>query len=610
MQSSTKRQQALIRHIRRVKRRIKALEARKNSVSRFRPFVFFAGVALTFWLGWTPLIIAIALISVDMFVCSRIDKNILRHRLWNEIKTTQLARMNLDWEQIPEPEFQPSDDAHSFEIDLDITGSKSLHHLIDMTISREGSHRLRQWLLQTFPDPERISQRQEIIRELVSLSRFRDKLLLHFRLVSKDQLDGQKLLRWLQGQSPSEMFRLALPLASSLSALNITLFLGYHFGWIPGYWVLSFALYVGVNLWYQSALKRSFDNVMLLYDELDKFKTILRYLETYPYGKNTHLKGLCEPFTSKETLPSVRLRTVTLLVTAVGPRVNPVLALLLNAVIPWDIVVGFFIDRCKAQCLRLFPQWVEAWSELEALVSLANFAYLHPEYVFPDMLSADEHPETALFEANDMGHPLIPSDQKVCNDFSLQRMGEITLITGSNMAGKSTFLKTIGVNLCLAYTGGPVNAARFSTRLFRLFTCMQIHDSITGGLSLFYAEVKRLQTLLTLLHDDDSLPVLFLIDEIFKGTNSRERLIGSRAYIHHLSTQPGIGLIATHDLELGQLERQIATLQNYHFRDEVAEGKMIFDYKLHPGLCTTTNALKIMQMEGLPVESHPYRTGG
>jgi len=170
------------------------------------------------------------------------------------------------------------------------------------------------------------------------------------------------------------------------------------------------------------------------------------------------------------------------------------------------------------------------------------------------------------------------------------------------MAGKSTFLKTVGTNLCLAYAGGPVNAKSLRTQLFRVFTCMQIHDSITDGFSFFYAEVKRLKLLLTLLHDNGQLPVLYLIDEIFRGTNSRERLIGSRAYIRHLAQQAGVGLIATHDLELGQLEQQISSLTNFHFRDDVSAGKMHFDYILHAGICPTTNALKIMRREGLPVD--------
>jgi DNA mismatch repair ATPase MutS len=171
------------------------------------------------------------------------------------------------------------------------------------------------------------------------------------------------------------------------------------------------------------------------------------------------------------------------------------------------------------------------------------------------------------------------------------------------MAGKSTFLRTIGVNLCLAYAGATVNADRLETSLFRLFTCIKVSDSVQDGLSYFYAEVKRLQALLAAAKADDSLPVLFLIDEIFRGTNSRERLIGSRSYIRELAKGSSVGLVATHDLELIKLADEIEGVTNLHFREEVSNGRMVFDYRLRPGPCPTTNALTIMRLEGLPVES-------
>jgi len=191
---------------------------------------------------------------------------------------------------------------------------------------------------------------------------------------------------------------------------------------------------------------------------------------------------------------------------------------------------------------------------------------------------------------------------KVCNDFELDQHQRIVILTGSNMAGKSTFLRTVGVNLALAYAGAPVNAASMQTSLFRLFTCIKVSDSVQDGLSYFYAEVKRLQALLAATETDDGLPLLFLIDEIFRGTNSRERLIGSRSYIRELSQRRSMGLVATHDLELIKLADEIKGVTNYHFREEVSNGRMVFDYRLRPGPCPTTNALKIMRLEGLPVE--------
>src|SRR5579875_2914138 len=179
---------------------------------------------------------------------------------------------------------------------------------------------------------------------------------------------------------------------------------------------------------------------------------------------------------------------------------------------------------------------------------------------------------------------------------------DIDLITGSNMSGKSTFLRTVGINLRLAFAGGPVNASSFSTSLFRLFTCIKISDSVTENYSYFYAEVRRLKALLSAVDASNPLPLFFLIDEIFKGTNNRERRLGSEAYISALAGRDCLGIITTHDLDLVKLADKLPELKNYHFKEDIIDGRMVFDYLLRPGPSPTTNALKIMQMEGLPVE--------
>jgi len=279
-------------------------------------------------------------------------------------------------------------------------------------------------------------------------------------------------------------------------------------------------------------------------------------------------------------------------------RSNPILSLLLNLVLPWDIFFAFLADRFRHQIAQLLPAWLQTLQKLEGLISLANFAYLNPNYTFPEITP---HTKPVL-HAQALGHPMIPPDQKVCNDFTIQETGGMVIITGSNMAGKSTFVKTVGANLCLAYAGGPVNAQTLHTIPFRLFSCIRISDSIPDGYSYFYAEVKRLKELLGELKAESGWPLLYLIDEIFRGTNNRERLIGSRAYLHALVGQNGTGLLATHDLELANLAEQYPQVRNIHFRDHISDGKLVFDYTIRPGPCPTTNALKIMEMEGLPVE--------
>jgi DNA mismatch repair ATPase MutS len=198
-----------------------------------------------------------------------------------------------------------------------------------------------------------------------------------------------------------------------------------------------------------------------------------------------------------------------------------------------------------------------------------------------------------------LGHPLIAHEQRVCNDFTMDT-SKVTMLTGSNMSGKSSFLRTLGVNLVLANAGAVVTADSLQMSLFRIYTCIKVSDSLAEGYSYFYAEVRRLKALLDALEKPDLLPLFFLIDEIFKGTNNRERLLGSEAYIQALLGKHGTGAISTHDLELASLRG----LSNYHFADQVCDGQLTFDYKLQVGVSPSTNALRIMRLAGLPIRDN------
>jgi hypothetical protein len=384
--------------------------------------------------------------------------------------------------------------------------------------------------------------------------------------------------------------------------LNIALILLNWLGGSPPYWLFTVPVYIVLYFLNLDSVKHMFSEASFLDTELIKIHAILRFLETYPYHKNTHLAEACRPFEEAAQRPSRKIKKLRRVAGAVGLRMNPAMAILLNLFSPWDFYVASWLEKCKSELAEDFPIWLKTWSKLEAMISLANFVWLNPENTFPEITEIRSEVTKAQFSARQLGHPLLPFSEKVCNDFSLDSSGEMALITGSNMAGKSTFLKTLGVNLVLAYAGGPVSAAYLRTSLFRVFTSVKVTDSVTDGVSFFYAEVRRLKALLQALQEEHSYPVFFLIDEIFRGTNNRERFIGSRSYIRALAGQNGIGAISTHDLELTKLADENDRLRNYHFREEISDGKMVFDYKLRPGPCPTTNALVIMQMEGLPVE--------
>ncbi len=598
------RQRAIEQQIERLERRLVPLQHLSNRVSWLRVGVFIAGIAGAWGMGnqvnalagWGVLFFGLLLFAVVVWYHRRLEHWISTFTAWRAIRSDQLARMTHDWEQLPLPSLTAAR-AFSLALDLDLTGPRSLHQLIDTTQSRQASRLVADWLSQNHPALEQIHARQNIVRELVAFTRFGDRFRLAFRSALQEPLEGEKLVLWLSAAFQSQRLKWALPIATVLVALNLVLVTLNVWGGLPAYWIISLLFYAAFYFLNQSWLAAILGALSRMETELDRFSAILDYLEQVPLDSHAHLARLCAPVRDAARPPSAYLRQIKLVAIGIGLRSNPVLGLALNLVAPWDFVFAYLTDRCRVQVVELLPMWLRVCYELDAYVALANFAYVNPEYVFPD-ITLDAAP---ILIAKDLGHPLIPHAQNVRNDFAFNAPGELAIITGSNMAGKSTFLKSVGVDLCLAYAGAPVVATHFRARPFRLHTCIRIADSITDGFSYFYAEVKCLKRLLDELEAKDTAPLLYLIDEIFRGTNNRERLLGSRAYIQALLGARGVGLLATHDLELAGLAELRAQVHNYHFRDDVSAGKLVFDYKIRAGPCPTTNALKIMQMEGLPI---------
>ncbi|HEX6730239.1 MAG TPA: hypothetical protein VF074_09525, partial [Pyrinomonadaceae bacterium] len=475
-------------------------------------------------------------------------------------------------------------------------------------VTKEGSDRLKSWLLNARPDMLLIKHRQGLVEELRGHYVFRDKLQLLSAVARLDTgptpagasnlWNSSILVDWIARSERKSSLVPTVVFLFALSLLNIVCVVLAGLEMIPQIWPLTLLLYLGAMFMLQSRIANAFGELQDLEIALNHYQIVFRYLESRCYDKTPGVAAICSPFVDKSKRPSVEIKRLGRLAAALGVRTNPLLFLLVHLVVPWDFYFTHRLELVKNEIAHLLPRWLDAWYELESLNSLANFAYLNPNYKFPG-LSA----EPGRFAAQNLGHPLLKPDAKVCNNFELAHGQKIVILTGSNMAGKSTFLRTIGVNLCLAYAGATVNADRLDASLYRLFTCIKVSDSVQDGLSYFYAEVKRLQALLAAAKADDPWPVLFLIDEIFRGTNSRERLIGSRSYIRELAKGPSVGLVATHDLELIKLADEIEGVTNLHFREEVSDGRMVFDYRLRSGPCPTTNALTIMRLEGLPVES-------
>jgi hypothetical protein len=606
------RQECIQRHIQRIEQIVNHCE-KLNRRYIWGRLVAFLSIGVATWsaaalggarAGWLAFLFTVIVFLTIVAFHRRLDLWSARFRAWNEIYQQELGRMTLDWDRIPPPAALFHEECQPLALDLDLTGPRSLHHLVDTAVSRQGSALLGAWLTTDTPEMEQISLRQAVVRELASLPRFRKRLALLFRMISQEPLEDVKLLGWLQAPYPGQMLNRVLPVVTLLGACSIGLFWLNVTGILPSYWVLSGFLYAVLYASNYGSIGHYLTTVRHMDSELSKFQALLQYLETYPLGQHPHLTKICESFREGPHYPTRILHRVRLLTTAAGLNMNPVLGLLINLLVPWNFWTAVLISRYQVRVAHLLPVWLDTFHELEALISLGTFTALHPDYSFP-VIQTEAHP---VLEARTMGHPLLSPEKKVCNDIKMDALGEISIITGSNMAGKSTFIRTLGTNLCLAYAGGPVNATFFRCLPFRLYTCIRINDSLGDGFSYFYAEVKRLKGLLEALKPNEdvehkvlSQPIIYLIDEIFRGTNNRERMIGSQAYVKTLIGTRGIGFIATHDLELAHLADIYPQVHNFHFRDAVQDGKLVFDYLIQPGPSPTTNALKIMQMEGLPV---------
>lgn len=596
------------RQIRRIDQRLDSLKARNERFIRIRVgIVFLTGLLFILgldaqwpeWAFWLVVVGGIAAFIGAVRLHRQTQAAFARHLHWRKIKREHQARLRLDWEHIPTAKAVLVTRDHPFASDLDLIGERSVHRLIDTSHSQEAGQRLADWLLTPVPDHAALQARQALVQELRPLRLFRDKLSLNARLASDRIINATGLTAWFTQQQGAVPQRRDVVILVVLAVLHLVL-LGLAQSGLtsPLVWLAVFSLYFGYLLYRLQTLGDLFGQAMAVGSVVGKLNQVFALLERYPYGASPRMKALCRPFWDGATRPSAQLKRIALLVSATSLRGNPFLWFFLNAVFPWDMVFAYLLYQRKRILAEQIPQWLDVWFQVEALSALATFAQLNPDYTFPKVDAA----ESGLQGVN-LGHPLIPADERVCNDFSMAQAGEVVIITGSNMAGKSSFLRTLGVNLRLAYAGGVVNAASLTTGLFRLFAVIKVNDSVTDGFSYFYAEVRRLRQLLDALDATETAPVFFLIDEIFKGTNNRERLIGSRAYIRALLTRNGLGLVSTHDLELVHLAEESPHIRNVHFREEVVEGKMAFDYRLRSGPCPTSNALKIMALEGLPVEA-------
>jgi predicted ATPase len=601
-------------------------------VSRLRLATFLAGVALIWWGSASATgnarVAAIALGAAALVAYAAF---VIRHaRILNELERAETAlklnahgvsRLARDWNALPEvPAPAELDmDAHPYARDLDLFGHGSLTKWLGRPATTEGARRLWQWLLVP-SDPAEIKERQAAIDELAAGRAWRETLAIEGALTVASSIELARFLEWAEGDHK--------PVPRIMRAVAIVLPLA---TWISG--ALFFTGVTDTALWLITiaiSMVLSFAFAMRMYEVFARVTVGQRALERYA----TMLSQACHARWAAPAL--VKLQT-TMCVGGEAPAAVAHLARLagwselriaaailhfpVQVLTMWDFHVHFAIERWRSRSGRHVRGWIDALGSADALAVLAMIRADEPDWVFPQVDT-----EVTALAAAALGHPLISGGRRVTNDVQVGPRGTLLLITGSNMSGKSTLLRAIGLNTVLAQAGAPVCASSFSMPPVDLHTSIRVQDSLELGLSYFMAALARLKQIvdaalrqtssLDVAGDDPELVegsgqpenratsgrvLLYLLDEVLQGTNSVERGLAVRAVVRHLLDAGAIGVMTTHDLALASEEPLKSAARLVHFTEQVhADGRMTFDYQLRPGLATSTNALRLMQLIGIP----------
>mgnify|MGYP000521085742 CR=1 FL=1 len=481
--------------------------------------------------------------------------------------------------------------AHGFAHDLDLFGVQSFFHHINRTFTLRGKLNLAEKLKHE-DLPTSVAEQQKALKELANLPEWCIGFRARGHLLEDDQQLNQKLANWLK-RTTSLTFLSHPLLLIPLASLAILLLL--HWLWQPTlqhfYWFFySFLGNLVITFSSAKAISRQYKALNNLAKPLFGISHLLKHLEQQRF-KSGFLQRWLNPLQESGQSPSQSLYKLGKIVNAFDQLNNPVALLFLNGLMHYHLHSLRKLQQWKQNHQTQLGHWLAILAELEAQVSMATYAANHPQFSYPQIL------EEPGFRAEALGHPLLSADKAVCNHLELKdwRYG---ILTGSNMSGKSTFLKTVGLSLVMAQIGLPVFARTLAVFPFRIFTSMKLVDSITKEESYFQAEVLRLRYIKEQLQAPR--PAFILLDEILRGTNSDDKKHGTQLFMEQLMAVPHYGLLATHDIDIAELsESHPSVFTALYFESKVVQGKLVFDYKLRKGVCTTPNATDLMRSYGI-----------
>jgi hypothetical protein len=521
-----------------------------------------------------------------------------------EFNEQGLHRLSRSWERLPTRAAPPAAAGHAYAADLDLYGHASLTQILGPVGTAAGQATLDGWLLHRAP-PDVVRARQEAVTELAGLHDLRETLALHaLRTPGAKRADVQRFLRWAESDG---WLRRNVPLriaAWGLPAATWLLLALHAFGVIgSALWLLPMAASLVVYFTTGARVRKTFDEAFGREPLFEHYPQMLAALARAEFTAPL-LRGVRDRIVTAGTPADRRLATLQRLMHRADLRLSS-MHLPVFLVTLWDLHVLRDLERWQRDSGRHVRDWLAALGEAEALASMATLAHDEPDWCFPTL----EPHGSPLLEAESLGHPLIPAADRVSNDVTVGPPGSFLLVTGSNMSGKSTLLRALGVNAVLAQAGAPCCARRLRMPPLDVHTSIRVQDSLARGVSYFMAELERLKQVVDAAHAAraaDQSRLLFLLDEILHGTNTAERRIAARNVIRHLVDTGAIGAATTHDLALAEEPAiaECAQLVHFeeHFVDDDGGSTLRFDYRLRPGLATSTNALALMRLVGLPAE--------
>ncbi|HEY6562124.1 MAG TPA: DNA mismatch repair protein MutS [Polyangiaceae bacterium] len=524
---------------------------------------------------------------------------------WARVNRDAEARCSGRWRELPEDGARFAAMPHPYAGDLDLFGHASLFQRVSVAHTRYGQDALADYL-KSPAEPADIERRQAAVRALAPELELRQRLeALSFAVLPpqspqrKDKLreppDPEPLLAWaesapLLGNKPwLQIVARVLPAFTVLA-----LAFGSSFGLGPIAWATPLLVQVFLIFYTRDATSSVFAAVSSTEGAFLRYGGMLALLESLQ-PKAELLDEMKARITTGGVSPSAAMSEFRRKVGWFDLKHNGLIHPAVNTLLLWDIQCVLALESWQRRAGGTVRKWFTTLGELEALSSLAGLAHDEPEYAFPEVVDTP-----LMFVASALGHPLIDAPGRVTNDVSLPAPGTALLVTGSNMSGKSTLLRAMGLSAVMAMAGSPVSAKQLRLARCAVRTSIRVSDSLESGVSHFYAEISKLKAVVDATAEQQ--PVLFLLDEILHGTNSRERQIGARWVMSELLKRGAIGAVSTHDMELCRLDAELMTrVTLVHFRENVENGRMTFDYKVRPGAVTAGNALRLMQLIGLDV---------